>query len=475
MRFVVLLTVLLSLLTASLFAQARRVPLAQPATAAAPSIENERTVKEMFDEVGSYLRVKAAEYDAKKIKLTDSGLARLRLEQKQLAARFASSTAQRKNLAGEDYYYLGMLHWIAENFDGARESLEKFIAAQDMPVERVQTARSVLVVSLAKKNELKEAEKVLAEYTRNEPKKLTERARMAGDLARAYKARKEFAAMEGHAAEAYSSAKKLLADASSQARGLDEILDAGILLVDAQRGSGGHDAALATLDDMLTAATMAQSSSFYYYAVDNKVRYLADLGRRDEAKSFYNASIANAQKNFMSKETRDDAVARLRKRQKHYDLLGLKAPVMPTAHQWFPGKPKTLDDLRGKVVLLDFWATWCTPCLEAFPAIREWNEEFKGDGFEILGITRYYGQVAGLSADKDSELAHLKRFREMHNLPYDFVVMDSQSIQMAYGAMALPTAVVLDRKGVVRYIETGTSLARLRDLRDAIERLLNEK
>lgn len=466
---------LLFVTSAGTTAQSRRVVPQQPGNQQIAASQDQRPVKEMLDEAGGYLRVKAAEFDAKKVRLSDAGLAQLRLEQKQLAARYAGQAGQRKNLAGEDYYYLGMLHWLAENFDGASESLTKFVGIEGMTPERVQTARSVLVVSLTRKKDLAAAEKILAEYAKNEPQKLTERAKMAGEIARAYRARKEFVAMEPHAAEAYASAKKLLADATSYARGLDEILDAGMLLVDAQRGASKHDQALATLDDMGAAATSAQSPSFYHNAVDNKIRYLNDLGKRAEAKTFFDSAIASANKSFTSREQRDDAVRRLKVREKHYSLLGLKAPAMPAFDQWLPGKPKTLDDLKGKVVLIDFWAIWCTPCIEAFPSIREWNEDFRSQGFEILGVTRYYGEVRGLPADKESELAYLKRFRATHNLPYDFVVMDNQSMQLTYGATSLPTAVLIDRKGIVRYIEAGTSSARLRDLRDAIERLIAEQ
>ncbi len=470
-----LLTILVVSLTVSAAAQARRVAPATSATGQAKSVDNDRPVKEMFDEVGAYLRVKAAEFDAKKTRLSDSGLAQLRLEQRQLAARYATMTQQRTILAGEDFYYLGMLHWIAENYDRTRETLEKFIAVEGSTPERVQTARSVLVVALAKKKELKEAEKVLAAYAKGEPRKLTERSRMASELARAYQRDKDYAAMTSHAAEAYSSAKTLLTDATSYARGLDEILDAGLLLVESQRETMKTDEALATLDDMATAAIRAQSPSFYYYVVDNRVRYLVDLSRKSDAIAHYRSAITTADKAFVSKPQRDDALRRLKAREKHYALLGTKAPAMPAFDQWFPGAVRTLDQMKGKVVMLDFWATWCTPCLEAFPAIREWNEEFKDDGLEIVGITRYYGTVAGMPADKARELGHLKRFRQMYRLPYDFVVMDNQSMQLTYGATALPTAVLIDRKGVVRFIETGTSMARLVDLRATIERLINEK
>ena len=467
---------LVLVVSSSLAAQSGRVsPIASQNDPALVALADEPTVKQMFDETNGYLRSKAAEFEAKKVPFTDSRLKQLKLDQRQLAARYAATAGMRKGLAGDDFYYLGMLHWIAENLDGTTESLQKFVGSENAAVERSQTARSIIVVAFAKQKRLDDAEKVLADYVKNQPTKLTERSRMESELAKAYQLQKDFVRMAPHADAAYKAAKALLADSASRARGLDEILDSGTLVFEAYRDIGNQEKADAALDDMSVTAITTQSSTFYYYAVDNKIRYMIETGRKPHALNFYQAAIAGIETAFLAKPQRDDALRRLKARDKHYQLLSENAIELTVVDQWFPGTPKTFTDLKGKVVLLDFWATWCAPCLEAFPAVKDWHQEFSGDGLEILGVTRYYGNVNGVAAEMPAEIEYFKRFKKTHALPYDFVVGKGRGIQLAYGAMALPTAVLIDRKGVIRYIATGTSPTRLEEIRAMIVKLLTEK
>lgn len=468
------LLLILTLLSPAV-AQSRRAgqTSAAPSSAAPPGTE--LTLKAMFDEANGYSKAKFAEYSEKKVPYSDELADRTRREQRQLAAKYATIAGGRAELSIDDHYYLGMLHWIAENLDGTFGALSRFAASEAAPAERAQTARSIIVVVLAKQKKLDDAEKALAEYLAKEPRKLTERARMEVELAKAYRAQKEFSKMAPHAAEAYAAAKALLQDATSRARGLDEILDAGMLVFEANRDMGVRQKAEAALDDMRSTAITTASSSFYYYAVDQKIKYLIDTGRKPAAMELYQAALSAVEKDFPTKSLQDDVKSRLKKREKHYKLMGEPAPELPLGIEWFPGKPRSLASLRGKVVLLDFWATWCSPCFEAFPHLIEWQQDNAAEGFEILGITRYYGEVRGMPADNPAELQFLKGFRIRERLPYDFVVAKDQSVQLTYGGTALPTAVLIDRKGVIRYIESGTSPTRIEELREAILKLLAEK
>ena len=80
-----------------------------------------------------------------------------------------------------------------------------------------------------------------------------------------------------------------------------------------------------------------------------------------------------------------------------------------------------------------------------------------------------------MPVDNPGEITALKLFKEKYKLPYDFAVAKGQAIQIAYGAMSLPTAVLIDRKGVVRYVATGTSKTRTAEIRSEILKLLAEK
>ena len=93
----------------------------------------------------------------------------------------------------------------------------------------------------------------------------------------------------------------------------------------------------------------------------------------------------------------------------------------------------------------------------------------------ILGITKYYGRGGGRALSPAEELTFLERFKKEYNLTYGVGVANGDDNMRSYGVQAIPTAVLIDRKGVIRLLTTGSGGGNEVEIAAAIEKLLEEK
>jgi len=128
------------------------------------------------------------------------------------------------------------------------------------------------------------------------------------------------------------------------------------------------------------------------------------------------------------------------------------------------GQEITLSGLRGKVVLLDFWATWCGPCKESIPHLTQLYKNYQDKGFELIGM----------SMDKSGDVEMVRRFVKSMDISYP-IIMTPDEVARNYKVTGLPTTVLIDKEGKVREKIVGFNSAIGQQIVARVEELIAEK
>lgn len=124
--------------------------------------------------------------------------------------------------------------------------------------------------------------------------------------------------------------------------------------------------------------------------------------------------------------------------------------------------PLGLADMHGKVVFVDFWASWCSPCREAMPQYEKLQASLPREDFAIVAI------------NVDETRSEAEKFLSAHPVSYTVVLDPAGDVPKAYGLIGMPTSYLLDRNGVVRWRGQGFKSADIDVLRQEIDKLIKE-
>ena len=406
------------------------------------SKDDKRTAQALYEDANGYLGRKYQEFNKQKLPYDPKLEVQTRKEQKDLAVKNAATLQARSSLKADDLYYLGMLHHLAGDADAALATMRQLL--KDEPDgQKAQAARNVIVLYAVRKDLLPEANAAVEAYAHHQPQSADDRYRMEILLTDAYLRAKDYASMTAHAKQMLEASKKFIETNKDEVFKRDEmLLKSTVFLADSYLKTNQKDMAVAALVDLRRLAIQLPSARLYRDATTRLARVNPAL---------------NVDQLF------DDS------------LVSSKPLPDLDADDWVEQQPVKLSDLRGQVVLLDFWAPWCGPCRYTLPQLSRWYSAYKSKGLVILGVTKYYGLGDQKELTPPEELVYLRNFRTRNRLPYGFLVSDSDKNDLNYGVFSIPTSYLIDRKGVVRYISLGASEEEIQGLGELIKKLVDEK
>jgi thiol-disulfide isomerase/thioredoxin len=420
-------------------------PAAPPAASSAPATLPADAAA-LYDDASKYVERKFDEFKLKRVPFSRALATETVRHQRELAARHAAALVARGNLAGADHYYLALLYNLAGKSDESIEPLRRFLAPGAKGTkEQLQNARLTLGTAVVALKRFDEAERVFADYAQSEPVTPQGLFKLHHALARAYLADKKIERSAAHARDAFKVAKESPATAGEESDRARIIGAAAEFLADVQLQLKQNAEATATMEELLR------------------------LGL-----SLPSAQIFSGAARWLAMNEQEASIERVLNETPPAGAHVVTAPEINVA-EWIDHKPVKLSDLRGRVVLLDFWATWCAPCRTTMPKLKTLHERFKKDGLTVIGLTQFFGREGRTVMTPEEELERLRAYKKDLKLPYAFAVAADEDNDVRYGVQAIPTAFLLDRRGRVRFISVGAGAAGHESLAALITKLLAER
>ena len=398
-----------------------------------------RTAAQLFDEADNYARKKFEAFEKSKMPYDEQLKQKIEREQRDLAAKYATTLTARR-LTGEDFYYLGLLHNLARNFDGALDAMRLFL--KDNPNatgEPAQNARAIIVIQAAKKGLLSEAENRLNDYAANKPQLADDRYALENWVTVGYFNAKDYERAQPHAQNMWTAAKLAAKDKPTFAR--DALLnDAATTLSEIDLKLKKKEESIAVAQELRRLALALPSGNLYKLALRRLIQIDPAIDLFKDTEQFAGTAVAP-------------------------DIA---------ANEWIDATPQKLADLRGHVVLLDFWATWCGPCRATLPRFEKFHQNYKDKGLVVIGLTTFEGHAEGKQLTRAQELNYLRDFKKKFGVSYGFAVSETQSNDLKYAVSSIPTTFLIDRNGVVRFISIGSSDIEGAALNKMIKKLIDE-